>query len=174
MRWILIAGLVVVGTGVVVTLIGMLLPRGHSVSRSASLHHSPEAVWKLIAGAPTWRHDVRSYEELPGVQGRRTWRETDRHGQKITFEVVDSLPPRHLVVRIAGPKLPFGGVWMYDIMPTAQGCSLTITENGEVYNPIFRFVSRFIMGHTATLDAYLKSLTTALGENSLVTNTAAR
>jgi hypothetical protein len=49
-----------------------------------------------------------------------------------------------------------------------------ITENGEVYNPIFRFVSRFIMGHTATLDAYLKSLTTALGENSLVTNTAAR
>ncbi len=33
--------------------------------------------------------------------------------------------------------------------------SVTITERGSVYNPIFRFMSRFIFGHTATVEAYL-------------------
>jgi hypothetical protein len=86
------------------------------------------------------------------------WTETDNHGQTITFERVESLPSRHLVVRIADRKLPFGGTWIYEITPTDQGCSLTITEHGEVYNPVFRFVSRFIIGHTATIDAYMKAL----------------
>ena len=34
----------------------------------------------------------------------------------------------------------------------------TITEDGEVYNLIFRFMSRFVFGHTATMDAFLKNL----------------
>lgn len=41
---------------------------------------------------------------------------------------------------------------------------LTITENGEVHNPLFRFVSRFIMGYAATIDACLKALRAKLGE----------
>jgi hypothetical protein len=40
---------------------------------------------------------------------------------------------------------------------------LSITENGEVYNPAFRFVSRYIMGHAATVDAYLKAVAPKLG-----------
>ena len=43
--------------------------------------------------------------------------------------------------------------------PTAPDASrVTITERGWVSNPIFRFVSRFVMGHTSTLDAYLRAL----------------
>jgi hypothetical protein len=41
--------------------------------------------------------------------------------------------------------------------------TLTITENGEVYNPLFRFVSRFIIGQTATMDGYIKALNAKLG-----------
>ena len=33
-----------------------------------------------------------------------------------------------------------------------------MAEDGEVYNPIFRFVSRFVMGHHATMDRYLRNL----------------
>ena len=36
-----------------------------------------------------------------------------------------------------------------------DGLRERITENGEVYNPLFRFVSRFVMGHTRTIDTYL-------------------
>jgi hypothetical protein len=38
-----------------------------------------------------------------------------------------------------------------------------ITERGEVYNPVFRFVSRFIMGHSATASAFLKALGAKFG-----------
>jgi len=43
---------------------------------------------------------------------------------------------------------------------------LTITEDGEVSNVFFRFMSRFVFGHTATLDSYLAALTKQLGEPS--------
>ena len=36
------------------------------------------------------------------------------------------------------------------------GRDLTITEDGEVYNVFFRFMSRFVFGHHATMDAYLE------------------
>jgi hypothetical protein len=42
---------------------------------------------------------------------------------------------------------------------------LRVTEDGEVYNPIFRFVSRFILGQTATQDTYLRAIGKATGED---------
>jgi hypothetical protein len=43
-------------------------------------------------------------------------------------------------------------------VPTATGSRVTITERGEIYNPIFRFVARFFLGYTATMDAALQAL----------------
>jgi hypothetical protein len=55
--------------------------------------------------------------------------------------------------------LPFGGRWEFDITPAGADASrVTITERGWVSNPIFRFVSRYVMGHTASLEAYLRAL----------------
>jgi uncharacterized protein YndB with AHSA1/START domain len=163
MKWVIIAALSLAGIVLLVILIGALLPQKHVVTRSVSLHQPPETVWKLITGPPAWRPDIKGYQELPASNGHRMWRETDEHGQTITYEAVESVAPSRLVTRIADPKLPFGGTWTYEITPTGSGCSLTITENGEVYNPLFRFASRFVIGHAATIDAYLKALTAKLG-----------
>lgn len=103
------------------------------------------------------------FQELPPEHGHRIWRETDKHNQTITYEAVESVPPRRLVTRIADKNLPFGGTWTYEISPADGACTLTIGEDGEVYNPIFRFVSRFVIGQTATLDQYLAALNTKLG-----------
>ncbi|HVG90391.1 MAG TPA: SRPBCC family protein, partial [Alphaproteobacteria bacterium] len=130
---------------------------------SIALHHPADVVGSLISGPPTWRPDVTSYQELPPHEGHRMWRETDKHGQTITFEAMESVPPRRLVTQIADNKLPFGGTWIYEIVPAGDSCTLTITENGEVYNPLFRFVSRFIIGQTATIDRYLGALKAKLG-----------
>ena len=164
MKWLLIAPAVVLGLVAAAALIGALLPKTHVASRSARLGQPPEAVWAAITGPPDWRPEIKSFEALPPRDGHRRWREIDRHGQAITFEEVEAIPPKRLVGRIADTNLAFGGGWTYDITPVSGGCILTITENGEVYNPIFRFVSRFIVGHTATLDAYLKALRAKLGE----------
>ena len=164
MKWLLVAVAVVAGSVAAVALVGALLPKAHVASRSARFSQPPETLWAMITGPPDWRPELKSFEALPPSEGRRRWRETDRHGQAITYEEVESISPRHLVARIADTNLAFGGGWTYDIAPVSRGCILTITENGEVYNPIFRFVSRFVVGHTATIDAYLKALRTKLGE----------
>ena len=163
MKWLLIVVLSLGALVILVVVIGALLPRKHTASRTVSLHQSPETVWRLISGSPEWRPDIRKYEELPAHDGRRMWRETDKHGQAITYEAMEATPPRRLVTRIADPKLPFGGSWTFDIVPNGDSCTLTITEDGEVYNPLFRFVSRFIIGHTASIDAYVQALNAKLG-----------
>lgn len=158
MKWLLIGAASLAGLLILIVIIGALLPQKHTVSRSIALHHSADSVWVLISGPPTWRPDVTSYQELPPHEGHRMWHETDKHGQTITFEAVESVPPRRLVTQIADKKLPFGGTWVYEIVPAGDSCTLTITENGEVYNPLFRFMSRFIIGQTATIDRYLDAL----------------
>lgn len=163
MKSLLIIALGLAGLLILIIAVGALLPQKHHVSRTISLPQPVETVWSLIFGPPMWRPDIRNYRELPPQNGHRMWLETDKHGQTITYEAMESTPPRRLVVRIADPKLPFGGTWTFDLLPKDKSCTLTITEDGEVYNPLFRFVSRFVIGHTATFDAYVNALRAELG-----------
>ena len=166
MRWVLgIAGLLVVLV-LVVCVIGYLLPKSHVASASARFAAPPASIWSSltdVAAFPKWRPGVVRVELLPDEDGQRGWRELAKH-DAVTYRVVESVPPRRLVIRIADQNLPYGGSWTYDLTPHGGGTRLTITENGEVYNPIFRFVSRFIMGHTSMMESVLRALGTRHGE----------
>jgi polyketide cyclase/dehydrase/lipid transport protein len=164
MKWVLIVVGALIVVVALVAAIGLALPKAHLATRTARFRRPPQAVWDVIAGPADWRPDIRNVEQLPPRDGRRTWKETDQHGQAITYESVEEAPPSRLVTRIADKKLPFGGTWTHEITADASGCTLKITEAGEVYNPIFRFMSRFVFGHTATIDAYLKALHAKLGD----------
>ncbi|HSR42141.1 MAG TPA: SRPBCC family protein, partial [Longimicrobiales bacterium] len=85
----------------------------------------------------------------------------------MTIETVEAEVPTRLVTRIADEDLPFGGTWTYELEPTGDGRTrVTITEDGEVYNPVFRFMARFVFGHTATMDTYLDGLEARMGPGS--------
>jgi len=164
----LLAGAVIVGAGLLVVIIGLLLQKSHVAARSLLLHRPPEEIFRLISdvkAAPAWRPDVQSVELLEPVNGHIRFREKGRNGA-ITMEIVESNSPSRMVTRIADPGLPFGGIWIFDIAPTADGSRLNITERGEIYNPIFRFVSRFVLGYDRTLDAYLTNLSRKFNEKS--------
>lgn len=168
MKWILIPLGVLVGVVALVAIVGALLPREHAASRRAHYRESPEALWAVITdyqSFSTWRTTVKKVEPLPAKGGRTGWRETDNHGQAIPYEVVESVPSQKMVTRIADPKLPFGGTWTQELEPSESGTTLRITENGSVYNPIFRFMSRFVFGYTATMDEYLRALGAKFGES---------
>jgi hypothetical protein len=165
MKWVLGFFVVLAALLILVVVIGWLLPKEHVATREARYRQSPEAVWKAITdidAMPGWRSGLKSVKRLPD-NGMPAWVETTDSGI-IPLETTVSEPPQKLVVRIADAKLPFGGTWTYEIRATPEGSALRITENGEVYNPIFRFVSRFILGYTGTIDAYLKSLAKKFGE----------
>jgi hypothetical protein len=158
MKWLLIAAGAVTVLVVALLLIGWLLPEKHTASRQASFQASPETLWALISEVekfPSWRSDVKTVERLPDRDGRPVWVEEGSNG-RITFTVERGDAPRLLVVRIADPDLPFGGTWTYAVSAASSGSTLTITEDGAIYNPLFRVLSRFVFGYESTLASYLK------------------
>ena len=171
MIWLLASVGILVGLVILIAAVGSFLPQGHTASRTLTLAQSPEAVWQTIidrAHQPAWRTDLKSIEPFPNRDGHEVWQEVSKRGDRLTFELIESLPPRRLVTRIADKDLPFGGRWEYELTPSGNGCHLTITEIGEVYNPIFRFISRFVIGHTATIEQYLKALAAKFGEPAAI------
>lgn len=167
MRWILITLAALASLVAIVVVIGLLLPKEHTARSHATFNATPDSVWRVltdVAAFPSWRGDLSRVEVLPSSNGHRTWREVGKNGT-ITFEEVAAERPRRLVSRIADPSLPFGGSWTYDITPDASGTRLTITEDGIVYNPVFRFMSRYVFGHHATQEAFLRALGRKLGQD---------
>jgi uncharacterized protein YndB with AHSA1/START domain len=165
--FVLVALLVLVV--LVVVTIGAFLPQQHISTRAARFQQPPTAIWQTITDYekfPVWRTDVVRVEALPEVNGKPAWREFSRQGGSIPYQVIVMVPPRALVTRIADPKLPFGGTWTYEISSPADGGSqLRITEDGEIYNPIFRFAARFVLGYSRTQEDYLQALGAKFGQS---------
>jgi uncharacterized protein YndB with AHSA1/START domain len=167
MRWILTILAVAAAVVVIVVVVGMLLPKEHTARSHATFNAAPDSIWRALTdveGFPSWRGDVTRVELLPASNGHRSWREIGKNGT-ITFEEVAAEPSRRLVSRIADPGLPFGGSWTYDLAPDGNATRVTITENGVVHNPVFRFMSRYVFGHHATQEAFLRSLGKKVGHN---------
>lgn len=118
---------------------GATLPTAHVATRSRKVPARPEIVWGLI-------------NDPVATKG---W------GGETKTEAVEQDAPRLLVTKIVGEKA-FGGTWTFEIAPEGHDVStVTITERGDIYNPLFRTVMR-LMGHTRTMDAYLAKLQAAL------------
>jgi len=61
--------------------------------------------------------------------------------------------------------LPFGGGWTFEIASLpGGGAELRVTEDGEIYNAIFRFLARFLFGYTGSIETCLRDLGAKFGE----------
>ena len=138
MKWVVFigGGLLVLVAAVVA--VGLLLPRNHKASRTLRLTRPPADVWPVLIQAT--------------------------EASDVPVDVLERDPPRRLVTRVTEKEKNFGGTWTIMIAPTASGSDVTITEDGWVANPIFRFVSRFLIGHHATMDTLLKNVAKTLSE----------
>ena len=155
--WTVVALVVIV---LIVVAVGAALPQNHTATRERSFQVPPTRLYAAISSVadyPKWKTGVRAVEQLPPEQGKTRFREVG--DDTITYEVVEANAPSKFVTRIADKSLPYGGSWTYDVAAAPNGSTLRLTENGEVYNPIFRFVSRFIIGHYRTMDQFLDDLT---------------
>jgi hypothetical protein len=161
MKWLLWIALAIAALFLIVFLIGLLLPKAHRATRMARFSRPPEALFAAITGPQDWRGVTTV--ELPNSGGPRQWREQSGRWS-ITFEQAASDPPRLYRSRIIDKSLPFSGTWTWEIAPAGDGSTCRITEEGEINSPIFRFMSRFIMGQTGTIDAYLNALEKKFGQ----------
>jgi uncharacterized protein YndB with AHSA1/START domain len=167
LKWPLLAVLIPVTIVALIALLGWSLPRDHIAARTACIRQPPDAVFAAIsdvASGPSWRKTLSKVEMLPAVDGRTRFREFSG-SEGITMEIAEVAQPTRMVTRIADPDQPFGGTWTFELTPEDAGTRLTITERGEVYNPIFRALARFVFGHTSTIDDYLRALGSKFGES---------
>ena len=164
MKIVLIAGGCVAAAIVAVIVIGLLLPKRHVVTRSASYRATPEQLFRLISGEQNWRADVLRCEISAEADGRVLQRETTRNGETVTYELAERVDPTSIQRRIVTKNLAYSGTWIFSLKPEVESTVVQITEDGEVYNPVFRFVSRFVIGQTRTIDTYLQNLGKATGQ----------
>src|SRR5262245_775304 len=160
MKWVLLT-LAVVGLIIVIVFaIGSLVPRDHVAASAATIPAPQQAVFDALTDVqsfPKWRGDVASVEVLePGPPPAR-WRETGKFGN-MTFERVAMDAPHRLETRIADTGIAFGGGWTYVVEPNGNASRVTVTERGSIYNPAFRFMSKFIFGYYGSQEAYLRAL----------------
>jgi hypothetical protein len=132
-KWCAIAVGVVAGVIGVMYAVGMALPVNHQVAKSEAFALPAPALWD---------------------QAVNTFHRTNEG----SYAIIDSTPPARFVTGIIRKDLPFGGTWTYEFVPQGAGTTLTITERGEVYNPFFRSVSRFIVGQEGSIDRYFAAL----------------
>jgi hypothetical protein len=144
----------------IVFVIGWRLPVAHEVAREQEYGFAPDRVFQEIANPveyPRWRSGVQKVEMLPDSMRLKRFREYAL-GDEVTYVIEESVPGRRFVTTIEDQGLPYGGSWIFELTPTGRGTMLRITEQGEVYNPFFRFISRYVMGHTRGIETYLADL----------------
>jgi hypothetical protein len=126
----------------IVALVGMQLPRDHVASRTLRVRRPPQDVWPIVTRLMA--------------------------SSSVPVDILEDDPPRRLVSRVKETEKMFGGTWTVVSTPQPDGSTLTITEAGWVGNPVFRFVSRFVVGHHATMDGILTNIAKALGEEPVL------
>lgn len=163
---VMVGVLGVLGISIVVVVgVGYALPVSHQATRAITVSASPDSAFSLIANSsafPSWRSRVTRVEPVARNDNVASYREIGDDGN-ILYVVDETVRPTRLRTRIADTTLPFGGTWTFDISTQNDGTELRITEDGEVYNPVFRFMSRFVFGHHGSIETYLRDATAVLG-----------
>jgi uncharacterized protein YndB with AHSA1/START domain len=165
MLWLILAAVGALVGGVVVW--GACLPRAHAATVSREHRGTRARAWALVTGAeafPRWRTGVKRVDvrERDASGAVAAWTEHARFGA-IPMRVVERREPDLLVGRIDAEDLGFSGTWTYRLTDAGPGrVRVSITEDGVVANPVFRFLSRYVFGPTRTLEAFQRDLGAAL------------
>lgn len=158
-KWIVFAFIVIIGLVAVVLIMGSNLPALHRAVAQRVINAPVLLVYQRITAfeqAPQWRPTLHKVE----VMSRDPVLRYIEHAgaEHIEYELVENRSPDFLRIRIASTDLPYSGEWSISLREEDAQTLVEVTEVGRVENPIFRFLSHHVFGHTASMSAYLDDL----------------
>jgi hypothetical protein len=146
---------------------GSRLPVEHTASVTETIPASQQKVWGLItdpAEMPKWRTGLKAVTMLPPENGAPCWAEV-QSGMTMSLCADVREEPSRQVVRIADPKLPFGGSWTYEVEPAGENATkVTIIEHGTTGPAMWRFVGHYVIGEDGSIKQYLNDLKHAVNQ----------
>jgi hypothetical protein len=162
MTWIL--G-IVAGLAVLIALLwgaGAMMPERHRATVSRDIFAAlPTVAAKVraVEAQAAWRSGVRAITvNSRDANGTVRYVEQGSNGE-MPFVFRETSSDREFVSTIDTESLPFGGTWTITLTAVdAARTRIMIVEDGVVRAPIFRVLSRYVFGHTSTMDAYVKDL----------------
>ena len=159
-RWVGLTLAALLLLGAVIWGVGSMLPIQHRAAASRVLAADADSVWRRIDRVAEWP----SWQDLTVELVAEDTVRVAQEGQVLLYHL-DRTRPRTLVTAIVSPGLPFGGRWTWTVVPSASGSAVvTIVEDGEVYDPFFRFFGRFVFGHDRSIRAALDALEASFAE----------
>lgn len=158
MKWLLGSVGVLVALVAVIYAVGFSLPREHVARVERVIPQSIDGVAARI-------RDVRLYPDWRGVTVENV-REMDgaityveiADGDRIAYRRTEPEPGRLFLSEITDETLPFGGQWRITLTPEGEATHISIEENGHVRDPLYRFFSALVFGHTSSMEQYLDRL----------------
>lgn len=145
---------------------GYFIDKNHTASRSVTFKASPETIWKLITdleSQPSWRKSLSEIRFIDRTLNKESWTEVSKTGDELSFKTRNKTEPSRYEAEIINNS-NFGGYWEVTLEPSDGGTKLTLTEHGEIYNPMFRTIAAVFFDMHATIDEYLTDLAVKLGE----------
>jgi ribosome-associated toxin RatA of RatAB toxin-antitoxin module len=158
-------------TIIVITLInipiigGLFLPKSHKITKTLFLKYDPENIWVYITNVehyPKWRPSVKKVEVVStNPAGLTSWQEFYRFNRHTMFQVTEANPYTDLIIKTADKESYYYNKWSINIKEAENGSLLTITEEGEISNPLFRSIAK-LKGVDQPLTEYINDLKTGL------------
>jgi hypothetical protein len=143
----------------VVYWMGRRLPVQHRAVASGRVEASQDAVWRLVDDPAThaaWRKGIIQISMQPGEE--RCWIETHR-SMDLMLCPVEVVPKARKAVRVAEKDMRFGGTWTYELTPLgADATEVTVTEDGYVPPPLWRFLGHYVMGEETDVRQFVADL----------------
>jgi len=166
MKFLKRAVIVLVALVACVYIVGLRMPREHTVSSRIQLTASRDAVWSALRNFgdyPTWHSGFKSSEKGAPRAGHEVWVQ-NVDGMTMSIEVLESQPPSRLVTEVVTDEASqWGGFWTYEVASNGAGTQVTITEEGWIKSPFLRVMMK-VMGTHSTMDGVLKNLGAKFGE----------
>ena len=162
LAWLGVASGALVGAVVVMSLLGWWMPSRYVTSQSLLLPVPVAEVWASLVDYPgqtAWRRGLSAVDRLPDDGPTEVWRE--RFGRSATLSrTIEARSPAWLVRESAAEGEAVRRRWEFALEPvvTPSNTRITLTERGEIRNPLRRFVVRFITGRSRTLRNFLRDL----------------
>jgi hypothetical protein len=144
---------------------GLFLPKSHKFTKTAFLKYDPENIWVYITNIehyPNWRPAVKKVEVVStNPAGLTSWMEYYRFNNRTMYQITEATPYSDLVIKTADKEAYSSCKWTVNIKEAENGTLLTITEEGEIYNPLFRSIAK-IKGVDKPLTDYIGDLKNGL------------